>query len=213
MELLIAAAGVFAILAASQILWRQKIIKDEVARKFVHILVGIFVAFWPYFMSWQQIVCMSLLLLVGVVVSRYGNVFKAVHGVSRKTQGDVLFPVGIGLSALLMPAPIIFTAAILHVALADGLAAVIGKQYGSFRYTIRNHVKSFVGSAVFYITSTLIIVAVIIVSGATITWPVVPLIIWLPLAATVVENMAIGGLDNIFVPLLIIVALQAAQIN
>jgi hypothetical protein len=44
-------------------------------------------------------------------------------------------------------------------------------------------------------------------------WPLWPLLVWLPLAATLVENIAVAGLDNVAVPLLIIVVLRLAGIS
>jgi len=209
------------LLVTSEVLWRAKLMRGEVARKFVHISVGTFVAFWPYFMSWGQIVLMSAAFLVGILGSHYLSkylpknlqIFHAVHSVSRRTRGLIFFPVGIGLSALLSPEPIVFTAAILHLSLADGLAAVVGKRYGLMhQYKVHNYTKTLAGTATFYLVSTIIVISVILFSGTPITWPVVPLLVWLPMAATLIENLAVAGTDNIFVPLLIIIVLQATQV-
>jgi phytol kinase len=222
MEMLIAGAVVFALLVTSEILWRARLVRDEFARKFVHISVGTFVAFWPYFMTWQQIELMCLAFLVTILtvgylmryLPKYLHIFHAIHAVSRKTRGEVFFPVGIGLSAMLMPSPIIFTAAILHLSLADGFAAVMGKRFGVLhQYKVRNYTKTLAGSATFYVVSTLIVTMSFVVSGTPITWPIVPILVWLPLAATLVENVAVGGTDNIFVPLLVIIVLQASGLS
>lgn len=209
MGLLYAVLGVLIILALSEIFWRTKTIRGENARKFVHIAVGSYVAFWPYFMSWRQIQLMSLAFFIVVFISLKRNVFHAIHGVKRRTWGELCFPVGIGLSALIAPAPIVFTAAILHLSLADGLAAVVGQRYGIIhRYSVRNYTKTLVGTLVFFVISLMIVTGTLLVSGTIITWPLVPLLVWLPVAATVVENVAVAGTDNIFVPLLVIVILQ-----
>jgi phytol kinase len=214
MGLVYAVAGVFALLLVSEALWRAKIIRGEVARKFVHIGVGTFVAFWPYFMSWQEIILMSVAFLVVVLLSRKRSIFHAVHEVARPTQGEAFFAIGIGLSALLMPSPMVFTAAMLHLSLADGLAAVVGKHYGSLhQYRVRNYVKTLAGTCTFYLASTIIITGTVLLSGNQITWPLVPLLVWLPLAATVLENFAVGGADNVVVPLLIVIVLQASHIS
>jgi phytol kinase len=214
MEMVIAAAGVFILLVVSEILWRLTIVRGEVARKFVHIGVGTFVAFWPYFMSWRQIELMCIAFLTVVFVSRYLHVFHAINGVSRRTRGEIFFPVGIGMSALFTPAPIVFTAAMLHLSLADGLAALVGKYYGSLhQYKVRNYTKSLAGTATFYLVSTIIVMLTVVISGTPIAWPIVPLLVWLPMAATLIENIAVGGIDNVFVPLLVIIVLQAAQIS
>lgn len=214
MNLILALAVVAVILVATEVLWRQKLVHGENARKMIHISVGTFVAFWPYFMNWRQIQLLSLALLVVVLVSRQKQLFHAVHGVSRRTWGEVFFPIGIGLSALLAPAPIIFTAAILHLSLADGLAAVVGVRFGMLRkYKVGRYIKTVLGTLTFLFISSGIILGTLIFSSGHVDWPLWPLLVWLPLAATLTENLAVGGLDNLAVPVLIILVLQFAHVS
>lgn len=214
MSLLIALVGVLAILALSELLWRMSAVRGEDARKFVHISVGTFVAFWPYFLTWHEIQLMSLAFFVVVLISLRANIFHAIHNVKRKTWGELCFPIGIGLSALIMPPPIIFTAAILHLSLADGFAAIIGKRFGMLhQYTIRNYTKTLVGTLSFWAISSAIVLVTVLLSQNGLSWPLLPLLVWLPLAASLVENLAVAGTDNIFVPLLIIAVLQLAGIS
>lgn len=214
MSVLIAIGGVLAILAISEVLWRTNKMRGEDARKFVHIAVGTFVAFWPYFMTWHEIQLMAVAFFVVVLVSLRANVFHAIHNVKRKTWGELCFPIGIGLSALIAPPPIIFAAAILHLSLADGFAAIIGKRFGMLhQYTIRNYTKTLVGTFSFWVISTIIVFTTVMLSSSGLSWPLLPLLVWLPLAASLVENLALAGTDNIFVPLLIIAVLQLAGIN
>lgn len=214
MSLFIALGGVFIILAISEILWRSKVMRGEDARKFVHIAVGTFVAFWPYFMTWREIQLMALAFFVVVLISLRVNLFHAIHNVKRKTWGELCFPIGIGVSALIMPPPIIFAAAILHLSLADGFAAIIGKRFGMLhQYTIRNYTKTMVGTLSFWVISTAIVLVTVLLSPTGLSWPLIPLLVWLPLAASLVENLAVAGTDNIFVPLLVIAVLQLAGIS
>ncbi len=215
MNLLIAVAVVFVLLAVAEVLWHTKRMRGETARKFIHISVGTFVAFWPFFLSWRQIQLMSLAFIAVVLLSRQKNIFRAVHGVTRKTWGELFFPIGIGVSALIAPPPLIFTAAILHLSLADGFAAVVGSgRYGKHhRYSIRNYTKTLAGTTTFLAISTGIILGTVLLSHNGLSWPLLPLLIWLPLAATLVENVAIAGTDNIFVPILVIAILQVAHIS
>lgn len=214
MSLLIAILIVFLILVLSELLWRTKKIRGEDARKFVHITVGTFVAFWPYFMTWREIQIMSLAFLIVILISWRVNFFRSVHEVKRHTWGELFFPLGIGLSALIMPPPIIFTAAILHLSLADGFAAVVGIKYGMGRkYSISRYTKTILGTVTFWSISTTIVVLTVLLSQNGLSWPLLPLLVWLPLVATVVENVAVAGTDNIFVPLLVIGTLQLAHIT
>lgn len=212
--LVLALAGVLFILIVSELLCRTKVIGDETARKVVHISVGSFVAFWPYFMTWHEIQLMSLAFFVVVLVSLKVNFFHSIHNVKRKTWGELCFPVGIGLSALIAPPSLIFTAAILHLSLADGFAAIIGLRYGMLhKYTIRNYTKTVAGTISFFVISTVIVLGTVVASQNGLSWPLLPLLVWLPLAATLVENLAVAGTDNVFVPLLVIAVLQLAGIS
>jgi phytol kinase len=210
----LAGLGMLIILFSAEVLWRQKIIKGEAARKFVHILAGIFIAFWPYFMSWRQIELLAAGGLILVFIAINTNVFHVGRDINRRSYGELFFPIGIGISALIMPAPIVFTAAILHLSLADGLAALVGKKYGQrHQYKITGYTKSLAGSLTFLLTSLVIITSTLLVSASQPTWPLIPLLVCLPLAATLLENFAIAGADNLLIPLLVVVVLRAAKIS
>lgn len=200
--------AVFVLLVLSEWLWRSKRLRGELGRKFIHITVGSFVAFWPFYMSFHYIELLSIAFLIVVLGSRYFNVFKAIHAIDRRSWGDMLFAVGVGLSAALTQSPWIFAAAILHLSLADGLAAVIGTHFGKDnQYTVLGHTKSWAGTATFFILSVCIL---ILATGLGTTTGQVNfmLLVWLPAAATVVENFGAFGLDNVLVPLLIVAALS-----
>lgn len=202
---------VFGLVVFGEYLWRTHKLKGEIGRKFIHITVGSFVAFWPIYMSFRSVQLISMAFLLVVLASKYFNVFKAIHTIDRKTWGDVMFAVGIGLTALLTKSTWVFAAAILHLSLADGLAAVIGKRYGRTNgYKVFGYTKSIAGTTTFWLVSVIILVTVF-TFGAAGQWATVPLIIWLPIVAGAIENMGIYGLDNIFVPLLIVIALSQLQ--
>jgi dolichol kinase len=106
-----------------------------------------------------------------------------------------------------------FTLAILTMALADGLAAVIGQNYGSqWRYKVFHQLKTVVGSMTFWFVSTCILGAGLLYAHDVINFNhYVLLVLVLPPVLTIVENVVGLGLDNIFVPLAVIIALQIAQ--
>ncbi len=203
--------AVFVVLMLGEWLWRTHRLSGEFGRKFIHITVGTFVAFWPFYMSFSSIQLISLAFLLVVLSSRYLNIFKSVHTIERKSWGDALFAVGIGLAAFFTNSAWIFAAAILHLSLADGLAAVIGKHYGkSSEYTVLGYTKSVVGTTTFLITSVAILILALSHGGAGVS-VVSPLLIWVPISAVILENFGIYGLDNIFVPLLIVGVLSQLQ--
>jgi phytol kinase len=201
MALLFTIVGVFILLVLSEVWWRTRPIHDEVARKFVHITVGSLVAFFPYFLTHQEIMLLSGSFLVVVALSRKFNIFSAIHSVQRPTWGEFWFALVVGLLAIVPDHHHIYTVALLVMSLADGMAAVVGIRFGrSTRYKVFKSEKSLVGTLTFFIVCCLILVGYTLVSP---TPSIVAWIIPLSLAGTLIENVAPDGLDNLLVPFLI----------
>lgn len=202
LSLLITCLIVFAVLVIGEFLVRNSKRNDEVSRKFVHIIVGSFVAFWPLYLTWNQILLMAAAFLVVVLTSKKLNIFKAIHSVERPTWGEIFFAVTIGILAIFVHDQLIFAAAILHMSLADGLAAIMGVRFGhSNQYKILRHKKSLVGSISFAVVSLAILLTIA---------PTTPLlaIFGITITATILENISILGLDNLTVPLFVALALN-----
>ena len=203
-----AVAVVFLILVFAEYLSRYKGVHSELTRKIVHVLVGMFVAFWPFFLSWRQIQLLSLMFLVVVLISIKLNVFGSIHAVARNKMGEVLFAVIIGILAILAPDPWVFAAAMLHLSLADGLAAVVGLAYGEGNsYRILGRTKSLAGSLTFFFSSLLIMIWYLAFSN---TAPSAVSVLWLPVVATIAENLSGEGTDNLVIPLLVALVLTSS---
>jgi phytol kinase len=203
--LLIAIAGVAACLYGGEVLQHRYDYHPEITRKFVHISVATFAAFWPFFMSWSNIELLSLMLFVGVLASKRLSFFRSIHDVKRLTWGEIFYPVSIGMAALLSGNEWIFTAAMLHLGLADGLAAVVGTLFGrKHQYKVLGATKSRAGTITFWVCSFLIVLVCGVLNGphnGFIT------LLWLPLLATAFENIGVAGSDNLLVPMLIVITL------
>lgn len=197
----------FGILVFSEWLSRAKQIHAELTRKLVHVAVGTFVAFWPFFLSWRQIQLLSFAFFVVICISIKLNVFRSIHAVKRNMMGELLFAIVIGLLALISSNEWVFMAAMLHLSLADGLAAIVGLGWGdSNSYKVMGRTKSIAGSGAFLVTSFLILVVYGIFANSTTSFFT---LLWLPLVATATENIAVQGTDNLVMPLLIAVVLTA----
>lgn len=196
------------LLVASELWWRMQEVHGEFSRKFVHITVGSFVAFWPYFLTSKQIMLLSVAFLVSVAVSKYFRIFQAIHSVQRPTLGEFWFALVVGMLAFISNHPHVYTAALLVMALADGLAAVVGTRFGQGqRYAVFGSPKSVVGTSVFLATTCLILYGYV---AATPGAMALTLILPIAAGATILENVAVfRGLDNLVVPLFIAGALLA----
>lgn len=201
MSVIIAIFVVFIILCVSELGWRKHWLSGEFGRKFVHISVGSFVAFWPFFLSWTEIRWLSLAFLVVVSLSHYFKVFHAINSVQRPTYGEVFFALTVGLLTLVTHNKAIYATAILQMSLADGLAAVIGTHYGrENKYHLLGHTKSVAGTAAFFVVSLAILIGYAMWSASGLS---VTIVVFGALMAAALENIASFGLDNILVPLFI----------
>jgi len=210
MAIFLSLAFIFLVLLVSEFLWRSNKLEPETARKFIHIIVGSFIAFWPLYMSWRTIQLLAVALFLGVLISYQFGVFGAIHHVKRRTSGELWYPVGVGLSALLTTQPWIFCVAILHLSLADGAAAIVGTNWGLHHksYQIGTHTKSFLGSLAFFTVSSLLSLAAYTILRDELPGVSLAVFATMPFLATAVESISRKGLDNVFVPLSVIFALS-----
>ncbi len=200
MAVILTVLAVFLILLGSELWWRKHITHSEFSRKFVHITVGSFVAFWPFYLSWSQIRLLSLGFLIVVGVSKYLHVFRAIHSVQRPTLGELYFALAAGLTTLITHNKWIYMAALLQMSLADGFAAVMGIRFGRQSYLVFSHRKTLVGTLTFFVTA----LAILIVYAQLASVHLNPVFIAGSAAlAAVIENIAVAGLDNLLVPVVI----------
>lgn len=205
MALLLTILAVLSLLLLNEFWWRHHRVHGELSRKFVHISVGSFVAFWPFWLSWAEIQLLSVAFVLAVGISKYVGLFQAIHSVQRPTWGEICFGAAVGLVTLLTEDRAVYAAALLQMSLADGLAAVIGHHYGKrTSYKVLGHTKSMVGTLTFFVVSFGLLLAA--QSHLSISFHVTELAV-LGAAASLIENLGIRGLDNLLVPLLVALVL------
>ena len=200
-------------MVAAELLSEHKVLKGEYPRKFVHITAGTFIAFWPWLISWQAIRWIGVTMLLVVLINHRVRLFRFHSTLGRQTYGDIIYASAITLTALLTDEAIFFALAMLNLALADGLAAIAGKLYGGrWTYKIFGHTKSIIGTMTFWLTSLFILgVGALFAHDLIDFYPYVVLIIFLPPILALTENISVGGLDNLFIPLIVLYALNLAQ--
>lgn len=193
------------ILLFAEYLARAKSIHAELTRKLVHVTVGTFVGFWPFFLSWHEIQLLGLAFLVVISVSIKLNIFHSIHAVDRNIFGELFYAIVICLLAFFVHKQWIFMAAMLNLSLSDGFAAVSGLLWGkSNRYKVFGRTKSVAGTTTFVIISFIILLLYVTsVHPRPSLWSLA----WLPFVAAAAENLAVYGADNLVIPLLIAAAL------
>jgi len=208
LKILFSLAPVAIILIVSELLWRKEIVKGERARKFIHILAGSWIAFWPFYISFEAIGLLGLVALIVLLYSRIAHLFHGIYAVQRRTYGELLFAAAIIVCAMLGQEPWIFTASILFLSLADGIAAVVGRFWGITNqylvFGMRALRKSRAGTAAYFVITYAILAVVWLIGGADVMREnIVTVFVIVPVIATILENIGPYGTDNVLTPLFV----------
>jgi dolichol kinase len=204
LEAIFAIVVLAAILVVSEILWKRVEVHPELARKFVHITCGVFIAFLPFWVSYNWIMILSAGFVAVNLLNHKFKIFNAIRAVRRQSWGDVLFGVGVFAVAWFEPSPWLFAMSLLMVSLADGFAAIFGVTYGEKhgKYYLFTQPKTIVGSATFIAVSAVVLIIGLVADNYFADplqlWPLVAM---LPLLLVCVENLSVFGLDNLTLPL------------
>ena len=104
-----------------------------------------------------------------------------------------------------------FAGAILQVAVADGLAALVGTKYSKYRYKIFDHYKTPSGTFTYFLCSIAIALLVLLVGNMG-GHDVLAVLCLVPLMMTLLENISGYGTDNIVLPVVFLLTMQALRI-
>ena len=204
LAILFTLAALAGILVVSEFLWQKNIARGENGRKFVHIVTGCFIAFWPYYLSTKTISILAVLSLAAVLVVRFTKLITAIHDIKRVTAGEYFYPIGLLYAVHYSYTHWVFTAAMLFIALADGMAAVIGKKWGVHKLPIKlfGMEKSYIGS-IGYIFFSYVSIGVAAALGGSVFMQqsLVTVYVLLPLVSVLLEAASPYGLDNLIVPI------------
>ena len=97
--------------------------------------------------------------------------------------------------------------AVLHLALADGAAAIVGSKWGRRHYQIGMHTRSLAGSFAFLVVSVALNMFAFFALREELPGVSLAVFATVPFLATTVESLSRHGLDNVFVPLSVVFAL------
>jgi phytol kinase len=201
MYVILSLLAIFSILVFNELLWRKKAVHGEFSRKFVHVSVGCFVAFWPFYLSWTAIRILGLAFVVVVVLSKVLKIFQAINSVQRPTWGEICFALAVIIVSFITHNKWIYATAILQMSLADGLAAIVGVRYGGkYSYLVFNHTKSIIGTLTFFIVSCFVLLGYNHFGMGDLG---IRFILLTSFTTCLLENIAVLGLDNLFVPVFI----------
>ncbi len=208
-------AGMLGIaLALAVLLWvvsrlaRSGKFPPETARKSVHAGMGLTCLTLPWLFSsvWPVLLLGGLataaLLAVRSIPALRQTVGASVHGVERRSGGEIMFPIAVVvLFVLAGDRREFFLIPLLVLTVADALGAVVGTRYGQVTYNAWKGSKSIEGSFLFFLSAFLCCHLVLLLATPTPRAACVWMALSVALLATAIEGALGDGWDNLLVPL------------
>ncbi len=183
-------------------------ISPEIARKTVHVLMGLICMTFPWVFDrplpvWILAAAATLsLLLVRTVPMLRSGVGSALHGIKRPSYGEVLFaPAVAAVFHISGGDPILYGVPIGILTLADAAGALAGTRWGKRQYGCGEGFKSIEGSAVFLLTAFLCVFLPLALSERTGLATALWIAAILATLAMIAEGFSDRGFDNLVLPL------------
>lgn len=178
-----------------EVLKRKSFISNDLSRRMVHVGAGAINIVAPLFVSHVAIIIVNVLFAGLLLVGRNTDYFSSIQTTNRKTYGDVYFPLGIIVAAVvLLPDNVTaFQYGVAIMGISDALAGFVGERWGRKAVSIFNNPKTLLGALVFYVSS--LVITFILVPQF------LPVVFILPLILTIVEFFLVFGLDNLILPI------------
>lgn len=190
-------------------LWQQKwALHPELARKALHVGMGAITLAFPWlFESSLSVFLVAVGAMATLVAvrpfSRLKGLGGVLHGVGRKSLGEIYFPVGVAMLFFASGSdPILYWPPLLLLTFADALAALAGVAFGTRHYTTDDGAKTIEGSIAFFAVA-FVATALSLRIWGSFDWTLTLLISLLfGLIGVLLEAIAWRGLDNFFIPVL-----------
>lgn len=209
-QLAIAIGSVLALLGLMGLvrhLARRRGLSAELQRKLVHVGTGcyamvlpyLFSDRWPvYFLLGLTLVVMILLRLPGVA---RGGIGETLHGVERRSYGDLLLALAVGVVFLISGGvPILYVLPLAVLTLSDAAAALTGTHYGTRFFPVEAGQKSVEGSITFFMVTLIVAMICLLLLSDVPRANVVLVALIVAGFATLIEADSWRGFDNFFLP-------------
>jgi len=185
-------------------LWkRTRAPEPELTRKFVHFAGGLVAMSFPWvFASHVSVLLLAIAFVLVLVVGHRTGLVTSVHGVARRSYGELYFPLAIYLLFLVARGqPLFYAVALSALVVSDALAAVLGRAYGRRLYQVEGDRRSWEGSTVFFLVTFLGVQLPLLLLTPLDRLHVVLIAFQVALLVTAFEAISLHGSDNLFVPL------------
>jgi dolichol kinase len=199
---------IFGVIALAELLRRLGHRPLEFTRKFVHIGVGMWVIGTVFlFETWYLALIPPASFVIINTISYLMGTFRAMESEDRANLGTIYFPIAFGAVVYCFwSQPVLMVASMMPLTWGDAMAAIFGRRYGHYHYTVKGRTRSLEGSIAMLFWSW------ITTSLALFVMPYLldkPLINWMlaliyggvvALVCTLVEAFSPWGIDNLTVP-------------
>lgn len=208
-NILILSCLFFVLFLTAELIHRNTKTRVEYTRKLVHIGTGLLTMLFPVMFThyaWVFGICGIFFVLLSI--SLKFNLLPSINSIQRKSYGTLSYPIVVSLTFLFYYLKnsgagndiFYFYIPIITMALADPTAAIVGKHFPYVMYKTWDEQKSLTGSLAFFIVA-LLVSALFLPDNKLMFLMIIPLI------ATMAEAFTIRGLDNLTIPISIIIVL------
>ena len=217
--LALVAAGLATVLGALAVLGRRAGWPPELRRKAAHIALGLGCATFPWvFSSPAPVWTLAAFACAGLAIlrlrsARASTLGSALHDVDRRSWGELVFPLAV---ALVFHASARhweqYVPPILVLALADAAGALVGRRFGRHPLRMEGAQRKSLegGLAVFAVAAPCVALPLALFAGWS--WALALAVALLAaVLASLIEGVAIEGLDNLVLPLLTFAVLARAE--
>ncbi|WP_392535792.1 diacylglycerol/polyprenol kinase family protein [Nostoc sp. C117] len=204
LQIALAAIWVLFILLIASVVKRFGNDEPEIIRKIVHIGTGnvILLAWWLDIPPSVGIAA-SILASIITLLSYQFPILPGINSVGRQSLGTFFYSLSFGILVAwfwYLEQPQYAVLGILIMTWGDGLAALIGKRFGTHKYKVFGTEKSWEGSLTMMFVSYLISSLILFGTQGN-SWQIWAVSLLVALIATALEAVSFLGIDNLTVPL------------
>lgn len=179
----------------------------EVARKTIHVAMGLSCVAFPWLFSralpvWILAVVATVPLgLIRIFPRLKNGVGSALHGIERLSYGEILFAPAVAMVFALAAGDLyLYIIPILILTIADAAGALVGTRWGKRRYGSGEGFKTVEGSVIFWFIAFLCGFLPLLLGGRVDGPHALGIGLILGLLAMMVEGISDRGFDNLVIP-------------
>ena len=189
---------------------------SEVMRKFVHTMLGLYTLCFPLIFKspLEVFILCSLVSLIWIAIrfipTLKNHIGASLHGVERFSYGELCFTFSVAFLFYTSAGNIaLYTIPLAILSFSDAFAAVVGIAYARTSYKVAEGTKSWEGSAIFFLSASLITLIGLLAFTEVDRINVIIISFLIALAGALIEATSWRGLDNLLIPIGLHLLLQA----